>query len=381
MKHRLTRVLSLLFTLFLVAAPPVSGAPAATPPSIAGSGHLLLDMGSNQVLSAANIDDRLEPASLTKILTAYVVFREINRGHIALNDLVLVSEKAWRVEGSRMFIEVGKQVSVEDLLKGMIIASGNDAAVALAEHTAGSEVAFAKLMNEHAQRLGMTNSHFMNASGLPDAEHYTTPSDIARVTIAMIREFPEWYGWYAIKEFTFNDITQPNRNQLLWRDETVDGVKTGHTSAAGYCLVSSAKRDDMRLVSVVMGTASEAQRATETQKLLGYGFRFFENQPLYRAGETVQNVRIWKGQTDMLAVGVASDLSLTVPRGKSDDTQAQLMLNGTLEAPVVRGQTVGVIEVINAGKVIRRVPAVALADVGEAGIFGQLVDSVFMLFE
>lgn len=380
MKH-LTLFLNLLFALLLVSASPVSGAPAATPPSIAGSGHLLLDMGSNQVLSASNIDDRLEPASLTKILTAYVVFREIKRGHIALSDMVLVSEKAWRVEGSRMFIEVGKQVSVEDLLKGMIIASGNDAAVALAEHTAGSEEAFANLMNEHAQRLGMTNSNFMNASGLPGAEHYTTPSDIARVTIAQIREFPEWYRWYAVKEFTFNDITQPNRNQLLWRDESVDGVKTGHTSSAGYCLVSSAKRDDMRLVSVVMGTDSEAQRATETQKLLGYGFRFFENQPLYRAGDTVQNVRIWKGQTETLAVGVASDLSLTVPRGRSGDTQAQLMLNGMLQAPVSRGQTVGVIEVINAGKVIRRVPAVALADVGEAGIFGQLVDSVFMLFE
>ena len=381
MKNRPIRFPTAVILLCLLCAGPLAAAPAATPPAIAGTGHLLLDMGSNQVLAAQNIDHRLEPASLTKILTAYVVFRDIRDGHISLTDPVLVSEKAWRMEGSRMFIEVGKQVSVEDLLKGLIVASGNDSAVALAEHTAGSEESFAKLMNEHAQRLGMTNSHFMNASGLPHPEHYTTPADIARATIATIREFPEWYAWYADKEYTYNDITQPNRNRLLWRDESVDGVKTGHTSTAGYCLVASAQRDDMRLISVVMGTDSEEERAIETQKLLGYGFRFFENQHLYDAGQTVQQVRVWKGENETLPVGVAESLSLTVPRGEAGDTQARLVLHGTIEAPVSKGQEVGVVEVSNGGEVVRRAPAVALAGVAEAGFLGKMMDSVLMMFE
>lgn len=381
MKNRLIPFLATAMLLCLLCAGPLAAAPAAAPPAVAGTGHLLLDMGSNQVLAAQNIDHRLEPASLTKILTAYVVFREIDNGHISLTDPVLVSEKAWRMEGSRMFIEVGKQVSVEDLLKGLIVASGNDAAVALAEHTAGSEEAFANLMNEHAQRLGMTNSHFMNASGLPHPDHYTTPADIARATIATIREFPEWYAWYADKEYTYNDITQPNRNRLLWRDESVDGVKTGHTSTAGYCLVASAQREDMRLISVVMGTDSEEERAIETQKLLGYGFRFFENQRLYDAGQTVQQVRVWKGESETLPVGVADSLSLTVPRGETGGTEARLVLHGAIEAPVSRGQEVGVIEVANGGEIVLRVPAVALADVAEAGFLGQMMDSVLMMFE
>jgi D-alanyl-D-alanine carboxypeptidase (penicillin-binding protein 5/6) len=381
MTYRPKLLLTALTLLALLCAGPVAAAPAATPPDVAGTGHLLLDMGSNQVLAAQNIDHKLEPASLTKILTAYVVFREIRNGHISLTDPVLVSEKAWRMEGSRMFIEVGKQVSVEDLLKGLIVASGNDSAVALAEHTAGSEEAFANLMNEHAQRLGMTNSHFVNASGLPHPEHYTTPADIARATIATIREFPEWYAWYADKEYTYNDITQPNRNRLLWRDESVDGVKTGHTSTAGYCLVASAQRDDMRLISVVMGTDSEEERAIETQKLLGYGFRFFENLRLYDAGQTVQQVRVWKGENETLPVGVTESLSLTVPRGEAGGTEARLVLHGTIEAPVSKNQEVGVIEVTNGGEIVRSVPAVALAGVAEAGFLGQMMDSVLMMFE
>lgn len=358
-----------------------AAAPPAPPPTTAGSGHLLIDMASDQVIAASNADNQLEPASLTKIMTAYVIFREIDSGHIALADEALVSEKAWRMEGSRMFIEVGKRVSVEELLKGLIIASGNDAAVALAEHTAGSEEAFAALMNEHARRLGMNNSHFTNSSGLPDDEHYTTPADIAKVTAATIREFPEWYAWYAIKDYTFNDITQPNRNRLLWRDESVDGVKTGHTSTAGYCLVASAERDGMRLISVVMGTASEEERATETQELLGYGFRFFESRPLYAAGQPIQEVRVWKGEEDQLPVGVAEALVLTVPRGEAEGLSAQLVVDGLIEAPVMRGQPIGVIEVSHAGEIVKRVPAVALADVSEAGIFGQLLDSMLMMFE
>jgi D-alanyl-D-alanine carboxypeptidase (penicillin-binding protein 5/6) len=375
-----------LFPIFLLMATALiqhgaSAAPPAPPPSVSGSGHLLIDMASGQILAASNADTQLEPASLTKIMTAYVVFREIENGHIKLEDEVLVSEKAWRMEGSRMFIEVGKRVSVEELLKGLIIASGNDSAVALAEHAAGSEEAFAALMNEHAVRLGMNNSHFTNSSGLPDPDHYTTPTDIAKVTAATIREFPEWYAWYAIKDYTFNEITQPNRNLLLWRDDSVDGVKTGHTSAAGYCLVASAKKHDMRLISVIMGTSGEQERTTETMKLLGYGFRFFETRPLYAAGATVQQVRIWMGAEEELAVGPRDALVLTVPRGEGQGVSARLLLDGTLEAPVSRGQKVGTIEVSHNGEVIRHVPAVALADIAEAGFFGKMMDSVLMMLE
>jgi D-alanyl-D-alanine carboxypeptidase (penicillin-binding protein 5/6) len=380
MKYRIDRFFCVLGFLTLIHTT-AGAAPPAPPPTISGSGHLLLDMASEQVIAAANADSRLEPASLTKIMTAYVVFREIDSGHIALDDETLVSEKAWRMEGSRMFIEVDTRVTVEDLLKGLIIASGNDAAVALAEHTAGSEEAFAALMNEHARRLGMENTHFTNSSGLPDADHYTTPADIAKVTAATIREFPEWYGWYAVKDFTYNDITQPNRNRLLWRDDSVDGVKTGHTSTAGYCLVASAERDGMRLISAIMGTSGEEERSSETQELLGYGFRFFETRALYEAGQPVEEVRVWKGEVDQLPVGVAGTLALTVPRGEADGIAARLVLDGLVEAPVARGQQIGVVEVSHGGEVAKRVPAIALADVGEAGIFGQLLDSLLMMLE
>ena len=270
-----------LFTLTAGAAPPV---PA--PPAVAASGHLLIDMHSGRVLAENNADARLEPASLTKIMTAYVAFRELRHGKLKLDDQVLISEKAWKEPGSRMFIEVGKRVSVENLLKGMIIQSGNDASVALAEHIAGSEETFAGLMNDHARRLGMLNSHFVNATGLPHADHYTTPHDIALVTAATIREFPDLYKLYSDKEFVWNNIHQANRNLLLARDSSVDGVKTGHTESAGYCLVASAEREGMRLISVVMGTTSENARAKETLSLLNYGFRFYETHRLYGAGET-----------------------------------------------------------------------------------------------
>lgn len=380
MMYRSLNFFTSLPALLLFGAAAVA-APAAAPPSIAASGYLLMDMHSRQIIAADNADTRLEPASLTKIMTAHVVFEEIRQGHVALTDEVLISEKAWRMEGSRMFVEVNTRVTVEQLLKGLIIQSGNDAAVALAEHTAGSEEAFAALMNEHAGKLGMSNSHFMNASGLPDPEHYTTPRDIALVTAATIREFPEWYAWYAIKEYEYNGITQPNRNLLLWRDANVDGVKTGHTQAAGYCLVASAKQDDMRLISAVMGTESEKARATETQKLLGYGFRFFETRLLYALGQPVQQVRIWKGATEQVPIGAAEELAVTVPRGEAGALGARLMLNGTLEAPIARGQQVGVIEVTQGDEVVKRTPAIALADVGEAGIFGQLMDSVLLMFQ
>jgi len=379
MMFRLVTVL--LAALLTLAASPLTAEPVPSPPEIAARGYFLMDMNSGQVLAANNPDMRLEPASLTKIMTAHVVFDEIKKGHVALTDSVLVSEKAWRMEGSRMFIEVNTQVTVEELLKGLIIQSGNDAAVALAEHVAGSEEAFAALMNETAARLGMTSSHFVNSTGLPDPEHYTTPADIAKVTADTIRDYPDWYAWYAIKDYTYNNIKQPNRNLLLWRDDSVDGVKTGHTEAAGYCLVASAQRDNMRLISVVMGTAGETARANETQKLLGYGFRFFETSPLYQAEQPIQQVRVWKGSANEVPVGIARGLTVTVPRGEAGNLSAQLTLDGALEAPVARGQEVGTIEVRLGDQSLMKVPAVALAEVEEAGIVGWLMDSVLMMFE
>ena len=288
--------------LLLLAAQPLAA--AVSPPEVNAEGHLLIDLLSGQVLAENNADARLEPASLTKIMTAHLVFHEIEAGRVRLEDLVTISEKAWKMGGSRMFIEVGKQVSVEDLLKGLIIQSGNDAAVALAEHIAGSEDAFAELMNKESARLGATNTHFVNASGMPHENHYTTARDIAKISQATIVEYPEFYKWYAIKEYTFNDITQKNRNSLLWQDKSVDGVKTGHTEAAGYCLVASAVRDGTRLLSVIMGTESIAARTKESSKLLNYGFRFFETRKILSAGKPLRNVRIWKGDADDVAVGV-----------------------------------------------------------------------------
>lgn len=371
--------LLLLLTLFsqlLQAAPPV---PA--PPKIAASGYLLLDMNSGRVLAENNADARLEPASLTKIMTAYAVFRELREGNISLDDKVLVSEKAWKMPGSRMFIEVGKRVPVRELLKGMIIQSGNDASVALAEYIAGDEATFAKLMNQHAQRLGMDHSHFVNATGLPDPEHYTTPRDIAKVTAALIREFPDYYQLYHEKEFTYNGITQKNRNRLLWRDETVDGVKTGHTEAAGYCLVSSAKRDDMRLISVVMGTDSDQARARESQKLLNYGFRFFETHKLYPAGQPLTKARVWQGEKEQVDLGLAEDLFVTIPRRQYKSLKVRSEVTPRLMAPLAKGSKAGKLVVTLEGEPVAERPLVALQDDPEGGIWRQLTDSVLLWLE
>lgn len=351
------------------------------PPQVAASGHLLIDFDSELAISQDNADKRLEPASLTKIMTAYAVFRELRAGNLSRDDMVLVSEKAWKTGGSRMFIEVGKQVSVDDLIQGMIIQSGNDACVALAEHIAGSEEAFAGLMNEHATRLGMSDTHFTNATGLPHKDHYTTPADILKVTKATIQEFPELYALYAEKEFTFNDIRQHNRNKLLWRDESVDGVKTGHTEAAGYCLVSSAKRADMRLLVVVMGTAGEEARAKESLSLLNYGFRFYETHKLYGAGDSIRTGRVWKGASENIQLGLQDDLAITVPRGRYDELDATTRINQSIEAPVSLGQTLGRIIITLDGEELVSVPLVALEEIEESGFIGSMVDSVLMLFE
>jgi D-alanyl-D-alanine carboxypeptidase (penicillin-binding protein 5/6) len=378
-RANLFALFGLLWTALIVL--PAGAAPVPAPPSVAATGHLLIDFDSGHVLAENNADQRLEPASLTKIMTAYVVMKEIQAGQVKLQDQVLVSKKAWRTPGSRMFIEVGKKIAIEELLKGMIIQSGNDASVALAEHVAGSEETFANLMNDHAKRLGMVNTHFVNSTGLPHAEHYTTPRDIARVTRATIREFPEIYQWYATKEFTFNNIKQHNRNKLLWRDDAVDGVKTGHTEAAGYCLVASAKKDGMRLIAVVMGTRSEDSRASESQSLLNYGFRFFETHRLYSAGEKLTSTRVWKGSQERLRLGLARDLYITIPRGQYPNLNAGMRIEPQIMAPVASGQPLGAVTVSLDGQSIVETELVALDSIVEGGVVQIAKDTVLLWLE
>lgn len=375
-----TRIaLALICTLFLAWSAVHGATPRA--PDVAGTSHVLMDFHSGRILSAAEPDLRVEPASLTKMMTTYVVLREVARGGVAMDDEVLVSEKAWRMIGSRMFIEVGERVSVKALLKGVIIQSGNDASVALAEHVAGSEESFADLMNQTAVRLGLENTHFVNSTGLPHEDHYTTAADMARLAAALIRDFPEHYEWHAIKSFTYNDITQNNRNRLLWQDESVDGIKTGHTEAAGYCLVASAEREDMRLISAVMGTDSQNARTVETRKLLNWGFRFFETRRLYAAGEELSRIRVWKGEPAEVPAGLARDLHVTAPRGRLGDVEAQMTLDGEVLAPVARGERLGVARVRLDGEALAEVPLVALGASAEGGLWTRLVDHVRLMLK
>lgn len=350
-------------------------------PQIKAKGYLLIDFNSGNILAEKNADERMEPASLTKMLSTYVVDYEIANGNISLTDQVIISEKAWRMPGSRMFIEVGKKISVEDLLKGVIIQSGNDATVALAEHVAGSEEAFSSLMNQHAERLGMLDSHFTNSTGLPDAEHYTTPRDLARLARALIQDFPENYQWYAEKQFTFNNIKQLNRNKLLWRNKYVDGIKTGHTESAGYCLVASALRDDMRLITVVLGTRSEAARTEESQKLLSYGFRFFETHRLYAANEPLTTARIWKGTSEELPLGLATDLYLTIPKGQYKKLNASMNIDASIMAPAEQGKAYGTVNITLGEEQFTQRELVALTDIEEGGLWASLIDEVKLLFE
>ncbi|WP_278349495.1 D-alanyl-D-alanine carboxypeptidase family protein [Stutzerimonas kunmingensis] len=349
-------------------------------PQLAAKSYMLMDAASGEVLVEHNGDERLPPASLTKLMTAYIATLEIQKGQISDSDMVTVSEKAWRTGGSRMFIQVNTQVSVDDLLHGIIIQSGNDASVAMAEHIAGSEEAFADLMNSTAQRLGMTNSHFMNATGLPDPDHYSSANDMAKLARAIIYEDPAHYAIYAQKEFFWNNIKQPNRNLLLWRDKTVDGLKTGHTEEAGYCLVASAVRDNMRLISVVFGTDSEQARAAETQKLLTYGFRFFETRTFYRKGTELAQAQVWKGQQDKLKAGLAQDLTMTLPRGQAEKLQAVMSFNSTLTAPIQQGDVIGKVEVKLDDKVVRSTDLVALETIEEGGLFRRFWDSIRLFF-
>lgn len=323
----------------------------------------------------------MEPASLTKLMTVYVVLSELEQGDIQLDDLARVSEKAWRTPGSRMFIEVDKQVSVEELLKGVIVQSGNDASVALAEFVAGDEVAFSQLMNHYVQRLGMLNTHFVNATGLPDPEEYTTARDMAILARAIVRDFPTFYEWHSIRQYEYNGITQYNRNKLLWRDDTVDGLKTGYTSSAGYCLVASAKRDGMRLISVVLGSQSEKTRAQESQTLLNYGFRFFETHRLYQAQEPLAKVRVWEGTLPQVDVGLEDDLYITVPRGRYDQLNGNMQLKPEIKAPLDKGQTLGTAVVSLGEEPMAERPLVALQGVAEGSLWQRLTDQVRLYFQ
>jgi len=356
---------------------PNAGAkPVPAAPQLGAESYLLMDFNSHRILVEKNPDLQVEPASITKLMTSYVVFKELDEGNITLEETAAVSERAWRTGGSRMFIEPDMQVTVEDLIKGMIIQSGNDACVALAEHIAGSEEAFASLMNHYAKIMQMTGSNFMNSTGLPDEQHYTTARDIAILSAAIIEEFPEYYTWYSEKEFTFNSIRQHNRNTLLWRDPAIDGLKTGHTEAAGYCLAASAKRDGMRLLSAVMGSSSESARASESQTLLNYGFRFFETVQLYQAGQELARAHVWRGLTEEVTLGLAQPLFVTIPRGRYDDLDAQVEMQSELSAPLEAGVKVGTISIRLGEELIARRDLMTLGAVEEAGFFGRSWDSL-----
>jgi len=351
-----------------------------SPPQIAGSSYVLMDPKSGRVIMEQNSNERLPPASLTKMMTAYIVERELDEGRISMSDMVPISVKAWKTEGSRTFVKEGTSVSVEDLLKGVIIQSGNDASVALAEFIAGSEGAFVDIMNQQAQLLGMKDTHFQNATGLPASDHFSTAYDLAVLARAIINDYPENYPIYAEKHFTYNNIRQPNRNSLLWRDDSVDGLKTGHTEEAGYCLVASAKRNDTRFIATVMGTSSSQARSQEIQKMLNYGFRYYQSDRLFSAGQELIEAKVWGGQSDKLSVGVLEDAYVTIPRGSRDSLESSVDLDSVIKAPVSAGDELGRVKVSLNGEVLIDQPVLALTDVPDGGLFKRLWDSIKLFF-
>jgi D-alanyl-D-alanine carboxypeptidase (penicillin-binding protein 5/6) len=375
---------SLLFLaslLLLALAARASVLPVPPPPQIDARAWLLTDLLSGQVLAEKAPDARVEPASLTKLMTAYLAFAAIKEGRLKPDQTLPVSEKAWRAEGSRMFLDPRRPARVDDLLKGMIVQSGNDACIVLAEAIAGSEEGFAAMMNQMAKRLGMHNTHFVNSTGLPHPQHYTTARDLTRLAAALIRDYPDYYGYYAMKEFTYNGITQPNRNRLLWLDPHVDGVKTGHTQSAGYCLVSSAKRGERRLLAVVLGARSENARAMESQRLLNYGFQSFETVRLYKANQPVTKIKLYKGRQNEVGVGFAQDMYVTVPRGAGNRVQAQLITRQPMIAPVSRGQQLGTVRLSVDGRPLGDYPLRALDNVAVAGLLGRAWDGLLLWFQ
>ena len=378
MLSRLFNLVAAIVTLSIAAS---TQAMVPRAPQVDASSYILMDANSGQVIMEYNADEKLPPASLTKMMTAYIVEDELTRGNFTEDDMVPISVKAWRMGGSRMFIQEGTQVSVGDLLKGVVIPSGNDSSVALAEYIAGSEDAFSDLMNQYARRLGMTNTNFTNSTGWPDDDQYSTSRDMAILARAIILDFPQHYDMYAQKEFTFNNIRQQNRNLLLWRDPSVDGLKTGHTRAAGYCLVASAERDGMRLISVVMGTESEAVRARESMKMLNYGFRFFETYTAYNALTELDSANVWLGKQRDLALGLAEDLSLTIPRDSHERLQVNITTQPQLQAPIEQGAEYGTLTVSMDGDVLVSVPLIALHAVEPAGIITRMWHHLMMFIK
>ncbi|HEX8986631.1 MAG TPA: D-alanyl-D-alanine carboxypeptidase family protein [Rhodocyclaceae bacterium] len=380
---RTLRSFAFLFTALFALSVHAQLMPPA--PAVAARAWLLIDHASWQSLAAANADERIEPASLTKLMTAYIVFGAVKQGNLKLDQQVPVSEKAWKAQGSRMFIEPNKPVTVAELIRGMIVQSGNDACIALAEAVAGSEEGFVQMMNHEAQRLGLKNTHFMNATGLPDPQHYTTATDLAHLASTLIRDYPDFYPIYSMKEYRYNNITQPNRNRLLWLDPSVDGVKTGHTEAAGFCLIASAKRGSRRLLSVVLGANSDALRAQESQKLLNFGFQAFDGVKLYDKGQTVAQPKVFKGTQGSVRAGFNDDFVLSLPRGAADKIKVDLISVQPLLAPIQAGQRVATLRVtVDAGgqpKVWGEYPVVALENVPVAGIVGRAWDSIRLFFQ
>jgi len=378
----------LIYFVFFTLVGPVWGgmipAPAKTDlpvPELTAKSWVLMDYNTGWILAEKQGDKRIEPASLSKLMTAYVVFDELKKGTIQLDDQITVSKKAWQTTGSRMFIEVNTQVTVEDLLKGLIIQSGNDAAVALAEHVAGTEEAFAARMNSHADELGLTNSHFTNAPGLPDPDHYSSARDLTKVAAALIREFPDYYKWYSVREFTYNDITQGNRNILLGRDPSVDGLKTGYTEKAGYCLVGSSKRDGMRLIATVTGTSNKIQRADEVHALLKYGFASYESKLLFDGGKPSTSVPVYQGASNSVSVAVERPLYLTLAKGREPELQTELQLPELMTAPVEAGAPIGQVRITLAGRELMEAPLVAMSSVSRGAWWQVALDSVLLWFK
>lgn len=376
----------LLATASLVASTAFAQVP---PPGVNARSWVLVDATSNQVLASGNPDERVEPASLTKLMTAYLVFEALQAKKITMDQTIMPSDAVRRVRNdeSRMFIEANKPVTVHDLVYGMIIQSGNDAAIALAELVGGSEAQFVTLMNAEAARLGMKNTHFADVNGMPDAQHYTTAADLAVLSTHLIRDFPEYYTIFSVKEFTYNNIKQPNRNRLLWLDPTVDGLKTGHTQAAGYCLIASAKRSlpgapdaSRRLVTVMMGEEKEHDRVQDSLKMLNYGYSAYDTVRLYKAGQVIETPRIYKGVADTVKIGVKSDQYITVPRGMGDKVKPVVEHVEPLVAPLADGQAVGTVKLVADGKTLAQFPAVVLQAVPEAGIAGRVWDSLMLMF-
>jgi len=375
------RLIATLVLAFLTVSAPAWSMPVPKAPTLSADAYFLMDADTGRVLASENPHQRMAPASLTKMMTAYVVYQAIDSGSISLDDKVKISKKAWKTGGSRMFLEVGTTATVDQLLDGLVVQSGNDAAVALAEHTAGSTSAFVEQMNHYAKQLGLENTHFVNPDGLPTEGHYSTARDLAKIAQAIIEHFPERYKRYSKRDFTYNDIHQYNRNDLLWSDPSVDGVKTGHTAQAGYCLVASARRDGMRLISVVLGSSSEDQRVSDSRALLAWGFRFFETHKLYAAGDVLKEARIWEGAQDQVKLGLDRDLVVTIPKGEYDALDASMSFPGRLVAPASKGQELGTVKVTLKDQQVAQAPLVALEPVARGNFFQRAADTVMEWFE